>query len=198
MTKNKKDQPSKEENNQSNHEEKKEPINNSEGNEEAPSIMISYDELENLQKQIVELQSQSTEYLNGLQRERADFANYKRRVDQENQNIYQKALADLVKPFLIVIDDLERALKHKPSDQVILAWVDGLELILQKLIKSIEGQGIERLKIEPGDPFDPMLYEAITHEDNPEFENGEIIEVVQTGYKIKDRIIRPALVRVAK
>lgn len=163
-----------------------------------PSITISYAELDGLNKQIADLQAQSEEFLSGLQRERADFANYKRRIDQENQNTYQYALAELVKPFLVIIDDLERALKHAPNDKDLKSWIDGITLILQKLVQTLEKQGVERIEAKPGEEFDPMRFEAVTHEESPDFENGQIIEVIQTGYKIKERIIRPALVRVAK
>lgn len=197
-----------EENNEKDH---KEPIKNKENSEqeglsekknseadELPSITISYEELNGLQKQIADLKTQSDEYLSGLQRERADFANYKRRVDLEQQSTYQYALADLVKPFLVVIDDLERALKHTPNNEDFKSWISGISLIYQKLIQTIENQGVERLQIKPGDEFDPLRFEAVTHEETPDFENGQVIEVLQSGYKIKDRIIRPALVRVAK
>jgi len=166
--------------------------------EALPSLTISYAELEGLNKQIADLQAKSEDYLSGLQRERADFANYKRRIDQENQNTYQFALAELVKPFLVIIDDLERALKHAPNDKDLKSWIDGITLILQKLVQTLEKQGIERIEVKPGEEFDPMRFEAVTHEESPDFENGQIIEVIQTGYKIKERIIRPALVRVAK
>jgi molecular chaperone GrpE len=192
MTKEKKDEhkeePKKEE----------QPGDNAEKTEELPSITISYEELDSLQKQLADLQAQSNEYLNGLQRERADFANYKRRIDQENQNTYNLVLAEVVKPFLVVVDDLDRALKHCPTEDAYNPWVDGIALILQKLLQVLESQGVERLQVNPGDEFDPLQYEAITHEENPDYANGQIIEVLQAGYKIKDRIIRPALVRVAK
>lgn len=168
------------------------------GETEEPGITISYAELEGMQKEIADLQAQSDEYLAGLQRERADFANYKRRIDQENNNTFSNALAVLVKPFLVVIDDLERALKFRPEDMALKPWADGIALVLQKLMQTLESQGIKRIQINPGDAFDPLITEAVTHEENPDFEDGQIIEVLQAGYKIKDRIIRPALVRVAK
>ncbi len=163
-----------------------------------PGLFISYDEMEGMQKQIADLSAQSSEYLAGLQRERADFANYKRRIDQDNQNTYNLALGDLVKPFLTVIDDLERAIKHRPNEANLNPWIDGIALILQKLLVTLENQGIKKIELNPGDPFDPMLTEAVTHEESPDFTDGQIIEVLQSGYKIKDRIIRPALARVAK
>lgn len=163
-----------------------------------PLIPISMSEYDGLQKQISVLQTQADEYLDGMQRERANFANYKKRMDLESLNTYSNALAEVTKNFLVVIDDLERALKNRPNEDVSKPWVDGIELIYQKLKRAIENQGIVQFRPEAGDEFDPNLYEAVTHEDHETFENGQVIEVLQPGYKIKERIIRPALVRVAK
>ena len=174
------------------------PENQGTPEEGLPSIAVSYEDFEAMQKQIADLQAQADEYLDGMQRERANFANYKKRIDQENNNIYGNALADLAKTFLVVADDLERALKNSPGIEPSQSWVSGIELILQKLMRSLENLGIEKLDAKPGDEFDPAFFEAVTHEEHPEYESGQIIEILQPGYKINQRIIRPALVRVAK
>lgn len=154
--------------------------------------------LEALQKDIVELKKQNDEYLDSLQRERASFANYKRRIDQDNADLQDRALADNVKVFLPVVDDMERALNHRPDELTVSQWVEGLQLILQKLLKLLEAKGVRPIAIQPGDDFDPMEQEAVSYEDNPDYTDNQIIESVETGYKIKDKIIRPAKVRVAK
>lgn len=163
-----------------------------------PLIPISMSEYDGLQKQISVLQTQVDEYLDGMQRERANFANFKKRMDQDSLNTYSNALAEVTKNYLVVIDDLDRALKNRPSDEASKPWVDGIELIYHKLKKSIENQGIIQFSPKAGDEFDPNLFEAVTHEEHENFQNGQVIEVLQPGYKIKERIIRPALVRVAK
>lgn len=142
--------------------------------------------------------AKADEYLDSLQRERASFANYKRRIDQENAVLADRVFADQVTIFLPVVDDLERALNHPPSDPDCANWIAGIELILKKLLKTLEAQNVTAIDLNPGDPFDPNNQEAVTHEENDQFSDGEIIEVLQTGYQLKDRIIRPALVRVAK
>lgn len=154
--------------------------------------------LEALQKDIAELKKQNDEYLDSLQRERASFANYKRRIDQDNADLQDRALADNVKVFLPVVDDMERALNHRPDELTVSQWVEGLQLILQKLLKLLEAKGVRPIAIQPGDDFDPMEQEAVSYEDNPDYTDNQIIESVETGYKIKDKIIRPAKVRVAK
>jgi molecular chaperone GrpE len=97
----------------------------------------------------------------------------------------------------VILDDLELALKNKPEDQAGAIWADGVELIARKLLSIIESEGVERIyknKVQ----FDPNIHEAITGEESDEFESGEVIEVIRHGYKLGDRILRPAMVRVAK
>jgi len=155
-------------------------------------------EMDTLRTENEQLKVQAAEYLDSLQRERASFANFRKRVDQENLQIYDIALGDLIKVFLPVVDDLERALKHKPEIPELEPWYAGIELTLQKLLKTLESKGVQVLDVKPGDEFNPAIHEAISHEDHPDFSNGQVVEVLQNGYKLKDRIIRPALVRVAK
>jgi molecular chaperone GrpE len=151
-----------------------------------------------LEVQLSELQAKADEYLDSLQRERASFANYKRRIDQENAQMAERLLGEHVKIFLPVVDDLERALEHAPADPDCANWIAGVELILKKLLTTLEKQNVTVIDLKPGDLFDPNNQEAVTHEENENFTDGQIIEVVQTGYQLKERIIRPALVRVAK
>ena len=155
-------------------------------------------EVGTLKAEMAALQKQNEEYLDSLQRERASFANYKRRIDLDNASYAERLLAEHVKFFLPVVDDLERSLQHRPEDPDCAGWIAGVELILQKLLKSLEAKDVRPLDLKPGDNFDPNTQEAVTHEENDTYTDGQIIEVVQTGYKIKDRVIRPALVRVAK
>ena len=155
-------------------------------------------DLASLQTDIEDLRKQTEDYLDSLQRERASFANYKRRMDLDNASYADRLLAEHVKIFLPVADDLERSLLHRPEDPDCGSWISGIELILQKLLKSLEAKDVHPLDLKPGDMFDPNTQEAVTHEENDTYTDGQIIEVVQTGYQIKDRVIRPALVRVAK
>jgi len=155
-------------------------------------------DLASLKAENEELRKQNEDYLDSLQRERASFANYKRRIDLDNASYADRLLAEHVKFFLPVADDLERSLLHRPEDPECASWIMGIELILQKLLKSLEAKDVRPMDIKPGDMFDPHTQEAVTHEENETYTNGQIIEVIQTGYLIKDRVIRPALVRVAK
>lgn len=157
-------------------------------------VVISQEELEALKAQLEESQAKAAEYQDGLQRERADFSNYKKRIDQERSQMYQNAVGDIIKRYLPILDDLERALQNRPDDQ---PWSDGIELIYRKLQGILEAEGLKRIEAENA-MFDPNLHEAINQEPSDDHESGKIIAVVQQGYILGERVIRPALVRVAQ
>jgi len=172
-----------------------EPENEKEGKTPTQAVLaVSLEEFETLQKQLEEIQAQAAEYKDGWQRAAADFANYKRRIEREQAEVYQNAVGNILKRYLPILDDLERALQSRPAD---LAWVEGIELIHRKLQAILEAEGVKRIQAE-GQMFDPNLHEAISQEASNEHESGQIIAVVQNGYMLGERIIRPALVRVAQ
>jgi len=152
------------------------------------------DALVELERQLVEVQSQAAEYKDGWQRSVAEFQNYRRRVDAEKAETYQNAVGSIIKRYLPILDDLERALATRPAD---LAWVDGIELICRKLQSILEAEGLKRIEAE-GQMFDPNFHEAIMQEPSADHASGQIIEVVQNGYMLGERVIRPAVVRVAQ
>ncbi len=141
------------------------------------------------------LKEEAGKNLENWQRERADFVNYKKRVEREQEQLKARLGGDIIKKFLPVIDDFERALKARPSGDQDSSWSEGIDLIYRKLQNIIEQEGVTRI---PADTFDPTRHEAITHEANPDHKSGEIIEIVQQGYMLGDRVLRPALVRVAQ
>jgi molecular chaperone GrpE len=101
---------------------------------------------------------------------------------------------ELIKKVLPVLDDLERALQNRPADD---AWASGIELIVRKFQNLLDADGVKRIEAK-GAAFDPAFHEAISHEPSEEVESGHVIDVVQNGYMLGERVIRPALVRVAK
>jgi len=147
-----------------------------------------------LEKQLAEALAQVAEYKDGWQRAVAEFQNYKRRVDCEKTEAYQNALGSIIKRYLPILDDLERALATRPAD---LAWVDGIELIYRKLKSILEAEGLKRIEAE-GQMFDPNYHEAIMQEPSESHQSGQIIVVVQNGYMLGNRVVRPAQVRVAQ
>lgn len=160
-------------------------------------VSVSADELNGLKSELEETQTQSREYFAGWQRERADFLNYKKRIEREQLQLHQVISANILKKFLAVLDDMELAMKNKPQNANDQGWWDGMELINRKLQGILDGEGVVRIPAE-NEFFDPNRHEAITHEDNPDFQSGQVIEVVKQGYMVGDRVIRPALVRVAR
>ncbi len=173
---------------------------NVEGEDEEgqPMVALTFDEYDSLEKEIESLQEEVEEQKEGWLRARADLENYRKRVQRDAARSYQDAMTRVLKIFLDAADDLERALKNKPEAEAAEKWVDGIEIIYNKLLKQMKNQGVERMDVNPGDEFDPNIHEAITQEDHSEYKDGQIIDVVQPGYRISDRIIRPAMVRVAR
>ena len=166
--------------------------------DEQTMVALTFDEYDALEKKMETLEQDLESTKDSWLRSMAEFDNYKKRVQRDSARTYQDAMASTLKLFLSASDDLERALKNKPEGKDLDGWVNGIELILQKLTNQMKNQGVERMDIQPGDEFDPNVHEAITQEEHPDYKEGQIIEVVQPGYKISDRIIRPAMVRVAR
>ena len=147
-----------------------------------------------LQRQLEDAENKLAESVEGWQRAQADFQNYRKRVERDNELMYVSMKSDIVKKMLPVLDDLERALQNRPADD---AWASGIELIARKLQNILDVEGVKRIEAK-GLEFDPKFHEAISHEPNDEVESHHVIEVVQNGYMLGERVIRPALVRVAQ
>ncbi len=163
-------------------------------------VALTYDEYEALQNELESLEAQAEGHKDSWMRTAAEFENYKKRVQRDASRSYQDAMVHILKIFLEVADDMERAIVNQPQGKGkdVDSWLNGIELIYQKLINKMKNQGVERMDVKPGDEFDPNIHEAITQEEHPEFQEGQIIDVVQPGYQVADRIIRPAMVRVAQ
>ena len=154
-------------------------------------------ELETLHQELEQAKAQAAEYLDGWQRARAEFANYKKRKDQERQELFKLANATLITRLLPIFDDFERAFQTLPRSLLSFTWIDGVALIYRRLQAILEAEGLTLVETE-GQSFDPLLHEAVTSEESAEYNEGQIIGEVQKGYKLGDRVLRPALVRVAK
>jgi molecular chaperone GrpE len=154
------------------------------------------EQVEFLSSALDEVTAKAEEYLDGWQRSRAEFANYKKRVLRENTEIHKVARGEVIKLYLDVMDDLERALLERPDTGDGKTWMDGIEIIVQKLRSRLEAEGVKPMN-PLGEDFDPNLHEALMKEDSEEYESGKVIEVMQEGYWIGEKVLRPALVRVA-
>ena len=139
---------------------------------------------------------QSQEFFEGWQRERADFQNYKKRIERDQVALKGYITAEIIKKYLVVLDDLELAIKNRPASEECQGSVDGINLINQKLVSILEGEGVELIPVDG--EFDPNIHEAISQINHPEIESGKIVDVLRQGYKIGERVVRPALVIVAR
>ena len=165
--------------------------------EEVTEEVEETSELETLRQELEEAKAQAAEYLDGWQRARAEFANYKKRNEQERQELFKLANSTLIVRLLPIFDDFERAFQTLPSNLLSLTWIDGVALIYRRLQAILDGEGLTPMETE-GQSFDPLVHEAVTYEESAEHQEGQIIGEVQRGYKLGDRVLRPALVRVAK
>ncbi len=154
-------------------------------------------ELSALKEELTAVQEQCKEFSEGWQRERADFLNFRKRIERDQAQLNQIVTSNIIRKYLSVNDDMERALANRPQGAESQEWWNGVELIYRKLTGILESEGVQVIPAE-GEMFDPALHEAITHEDSADVESGRVIAVVQKGYRIGDRIIRPTLVRVAR
>ena len=153
--------------------------------------------LEEAQAQLAEARALVDEYLDGWQRSRAEFANYKKRVERDLEQSRSTVTAELLTRYLPIVDDIERALRERPSVDGAQAWAEGIELIHRKLLVLLEAEGVERIQAE-GQTFDPNVHEAISFEENDGVEHGKVIDVIRQGYRLGERVLRPAMVRVAR
>ncbi len=151
-------------------------------------------EREALINQLKEAEAKIVEYKDGWARSQAEFQNYRKRIERDNEMMYAGMKGDIIKKVLPALDDLERALQNRPAED---SWASGIELIARKLQSILENEGAKRIEAK-GVAFDPNFHEAITHEPADGVESGHVIDVVQNGYVLGERVIRPALVRVAQ
>jgi molecular chaperone GrpE len=163
-------------------------------NKEAVNTQIESSEIDILRQKLSDAETKSAENLDGWQRAVAEFQNYKKRMDRDRESEKTYMKGDLIKKVLPVLDDLGRAMQNRPEQD---AWANGIELIARKLQSILEAEGMERINAD-GALFDPNFHEAISYEAVDGVDSGHIIATVQNGYLLGDRVVRPALVRVAK
>lgn len=132
-----------------------------------------------------------------LLRKTAEFDNYRKRIERERQSWTEGAVGDVVADLLPVIDDLERALKIDAAGDQAEAYRKGVELILKRLLDTLQRRGVTAVE-SLGQPFDPHRHQAVTYEPVDGKADGEIIEEYARGYLLGDRLLRPAMVKVAK
>jgi molecular chaperone GrpE len=146
------------------------------------------------EEQLSRAKEDAQKYLANWQRAEADFSNYKKRTEQERDELRRFGNVSLIINLLPVIDDFERAFGSLDANLAGLSWFDGIILIYRKLQQLLENAGVRPIEAD-GQAFDPRLHEAVAHVDG---EEGKVVSVVQRGYKMHDRVLRPAMVVVGK
>ncbi|HDA7542918.1 nucleotide exchange factor GrpE [Staphylococcus aureus] len=153
------------------------------------------EEIDPKDQKINELQQLADENEEKYLRLYAEFENYKRRIQKENEinKTYQaqRVLTDI----LPAIDNIERALQIEGDDEAFKSLQKGVQMVHESLINALKDNGLEVIKTE-GEAFDPNIHQAVVQDDNPDFESGEITQELQKGYKLKDRVLRPSMVKV--
>ncbi|BCN88525.1 nucleotide exchange factor GrpE [Staphylococcus argenteus] len=153
------------------------------------------EEIDPKDQKIDELQQLADENEEKYLRLYAEFENYKRRIQKENEinKTYQsqRVLTDI----LPAIDNIERALEIEGEDETFKSLQKGVQMVHESLINALKYNGLEVIKTE-GEAFDPNIHQAVVQDNNPDFKSGEITQELQKGYKLKDRVLRPSMVKV--
>jgi molecular chaperone GrpE len=141
-----------------------------------------------------DLKKQRDDYYDRLLRKTAEFDNFRKRTDRERQQLAEAAAADLIGELLPLVDDMERALKAEGSDEGIRK---GVELIHKQLVETLRKRGVRPIEALGAD-FDPHYHMSVAHEPANGRRDGEVVEEFRRGYMLGDRLLRPAMVKVAK
>ncbi|MDD4377269.1 MAG: nucleotide exchange factor GrpE [Eubacteriales bacterium] len=150
------------------------------------------EEKEEIKEEVVESEEKEEPINMQYMRLMADFQNYKKRVEKEKGDIYAYANEKIVTDLLDVIDNFERALAQGSQDE---SFIEGMEMIFKQYMGVLEKAGLEEIKAFSED-FDPNYHNAVMTEDNSDFESGKITEVLQKGYLLNGKVIRPSMVKV--
>jgi molecular chaperone GrpE len=154
-------------------------------------------ELDQLRAELATAQQEAAENKAAWQRSAADFSNYKRRTEQEREAMVGLANEVLLAKLLAIVDDFDRAIANMPPELQTISWTGGIAAIDRKLRQLLDSEGLTPIEAL-GKQFDPHEHEAIAQEDKPGVPEGTVIAELQKGYRIRDRVLRPAMVAVAR
>jgi molecular chaperone GrpE len=154
-------------------------------------------DIDALKKELGEAQAKADEYLGGLQRERAEFLNFKRRTELDHTAAVSRAADALRLKIVELLDDFDRAVETRPASLANDPWADGIVAIDRKLRLLLEREGVRPMEPTVGQQFDPRQHQALSHVAGSGQPADEIVGEFQRGYWVADRILRPALVAVS-
>ena len=173
-------------------------------NEEAPAsnegdelLRQALSEIEPPPDPVEDIERDRDQFKALAQRAQADLVNYRRRVDDERQELQRNANASLLTKFLGVVDDFERAIDMLPGDAASAGWEEGLLLVKRNLESLLESEGVSKIDAA-GKQFDPWEHEAVHYIESSDKEDGTIVQVFRDGYRLHDRVLRASQVIVSK
>ena len=146
-------------------------------------------------EEIQQLQLKANENEEKYLRLYAEFENYKRRIRNENETNKKYQAQPVLTDILPTIDNIERALQIEGDDESFKSLKKGVQMIHESLLRALKDNGLEEIESE-GQAFDPNFHQAVVQDDNPDFKSGDITQELQKGYKLKDRVLRPSMVKV--
>ncbi len=163
--------------------------------ENVEAVAKEQDEIALLKEKAEKKEAEAKDYLDKLQRTMAEFDNFRKRTSKEKSQMYENGAMEVAEKLLAVIDNFERALitiKEQEKD----SFAQGIEMIYKQLISTLTDLGVTEIQAE-NQEFDPNFHHAVSHEENEEYGDNQVIEVLQKGYMFKERVLRFAMVRVA-
>ena len=161
--------------------------------EQPEVVTMTQEELETVKKHIDELQKKYDDMVALLQRNQADFDNFRKRNASVRADSYEEGRRDCLRALLPVLDDFDRVAESDPGAD---GWADGVKLVHKKFAEILKKEGLEEI---PSDgAFDPELHNAVMTEAVDGMESGNIVQTFQKGYKVKDKIIRHSMVKVSE
>lgn len=161
----------------------------------SPQTLAS--ELDALRQKLSATEQEAAENKAGWQRTAADFANFRRRTEQDREQMFGLANELLLSKLLTIADDFDRAIANMPADLAGVGWAEGIVAIDRKLRQLLDSEGLTPIEAV-GRPFDPREHEAVVSEDTQNVPDGTVTAELQRGYRIRDRVLRPAMVAVAR
>ncbi|MBQ5986763.1 MAG: nucleotide exchange factor GrpE [Clostridia bacterium] len=154
---------------------------------------LTKEEMEKVRQHVEELQKKLDETVNLLQRNQADFDNFRRRNATVRADSYEEGKRDAITALLPILDDFDRVAESEPKDE---KWAEGVSLVHRKLTETLQKQGLS--EVETDGDFDPNLHNAVMAEAAEGVEKGKILAVFQKGYRVKDKIVRHSMVKVSE
>ena len=150
-----------------------------------------------VREQLEEALREKEQFRAMAQRAQADLINYRRRAEEQRDEVKRAVNTELLLKILSIVDDLDRGLGLVPEDAVAPGWLDGLKLVQRNLYQFLDSEGVTKISAE-GRPFEPWEHEAVFYEETPEGREGMVVKVIRDGYKLHDRVLRAAQVGVSK